>query len=174
VRPLLRVEFERLVDTGAFDEERIELLDGVIVEMSPQSTWHADAIMQLTELLMRAVQGRARVRVQLPFAASEVSLPEPDVALVPPGDYRSAHPQTAHLIVEVALESLRKDRTLKAELYARARVPEYWVVNLVDRCIEVRTLPVDGAYTKLDTFTPGASVRLGALDAEIRVSDVLR
>jgi Uma2 family endonuclease len=174
VRPLMRVEFERLVSVGAFDDERIELLGGVLVAMSPQSARHSNVVTRLATLLVHAAGDRASVRVQMPFATSAESLPEPDIAVVPPLGPEDAHPDTALLLVEVADASLRKDRTLKAEIYARAGVPEYWLVNLVDRCVEVRTMPTDGAYTRLETVHPGGSIRLEALGATIAVSDVLR
>ena len=144
-----------------------------LVEMRNQGTAHAVAVMQLSELLMRAAGGRAKVRVQLPFSASEVSLPEPDIAVVPPGNYEGTHPAAAVLVVEVAVESLRKDRHLKAELYARAGVPEYWIVNLVDRCIEVHAQPLQGTYTKVETIAAGGFVPLAPFEAAIAVSDVL-
>jgi Uma2 family endonuclease len=175
VRPLKRVEYARLVEAGVFEEERVELLGGAIVEMSPHGTPHDSAVMRLTKLLVRAVGDRAEVRVQLAFVASDQSQPEPDLALVPPGDYREAHPDTAMLLVEVSAESLRKDRTLKAAIYARAGVPEYWIVNVVDGSVERHTNPQSGAYTEMMIVRPGASIRLRILDdVEIPVAEIFR
>jgi Uma2 family endonuclease len=175
VRPLKRVEYERLVHEGLFDDERIELLGGVIVEMSPQDTRHSAIIERLSRLLMAAVASDASVRIQLPFVASEFSLPEPDLAVVPRLSYDDAHPERANLIVEVANSSLRKDRSIKSELYARAGVPEYWVVNIGDRAVEVHTLPRDGAYTNVSIARPGDMLSLAVLGgAELAVSDFLR
>lgn len=84
VRPLRRVEYDLLVEQGAFDEdERIELLDGELVALNPQKTAHARIVEALSERLMPALTGTVRVRVQLPFAADELSEPQPDVAVVP-------------------------------------------------------------------------------------------
>jgi Uma2 family endonuclease len=175
VRPLKRIEFERLVSEGLFDDERIELLGGVIVEMSPQDTRHSAIIERLSRVLMAAVGADASVRTQLPFAASEFSLPEPDLAVVPRVDYDEAHPDRAYLVVEVANSSLRKDRSIKSELYARAGVPEYWVVNIGEREVEVRTLPRDGAYTTVTIARPGDTLHLAALGgAALAVNDFLR
>jgi len=175
VRPLKRVEYERLVHEGLFEDEHVELLGGAIVEMSPHGTRHASAIMLLSKLLVRAAGDSAEVRTQLSFAASDESLPEPDIAVVPPGRYRDAHPSRALLLVEVSAESLRKDRVLKAEVYARAGVPEYWIVNVVDECVEVRTLPRDGAYTNVSIARPGDTLSLAVLGgAGLPVSDFLR
>ena len=101
-RPLRRAEFDKLVAAGAFDDERIELLDGVLVPMSPIGPPHSSAVDALTEILVVALQGRARVRVQNPFAASDISEPQPDLLVVARGDYRADHPRTAHLAIEVA------------------------------------------------------------------------
>jgi Uma2 family endonuclease len=102
VRPLKRVEFERLVSEGLFDDERIELVGGVIVEMSPQDTRHAALVERLDWELKRVAPTTMSVRVRLPFAASDDSLPEPDIAVVPRVDYDDAHPDRAYLVVEVA------------------------------------------------------------------------
>jgi Uma2 family endonuclease len=144
-RPLRRVEFDRLVDLGAFEDERVELLAGVLVEMSPQGVEHAGVSALLAEILILALSGRARVRSHSPLSLSNESEPEPDVAVVPLGDYRRAHPTAAHLVIEVADSSLRKDREIKTQLYADAGIPEYWLVDWGARVIEVHRTPARGA-----------------------------
>ncbi|HVZ74343.1 MAG TPA: Uma2 family endonuclease [Polyangia bacterium] len=175
VRPLKRVEYERLVELGVFGEDdRIELLGGVLVEMTPQYPPHASTVQRLNRVLTRIAGERAELRPQLPFAASDESMPEPDFALVAPGRYDDAHPSAAFLIVEVADSSLRMDRRLKAEIYARAEVPEYWIVNLVDRLVEVHRQPRDGRYDQIFSVAVDGVIRPVALDgAEIRVADFL-
>ena len=175
VRPLRRAEYEAMVAQGVFTDERIELLEGVIVEMSPQNPRHAAVVERLTNRLARAVGDRASVRVQLPLAVSEISMPDPDVALVPAADHDRAHPTTAWLVVEVAEASLRKDRLVKAEVYARAGILEYWVVNLVDDRIEIHADAVGSAYAAIATARAGEALRLRRFpDVEIAVSDILR
>jgi Uma2 family endonuclease len=175
VRPLKRTEYETMVAAGSFADERVELLEGVIVEMSPQSPSHAAAIQPLDRVLQRLIGDRAAIRVQMPFAAGDLSLPEPDVAVVPPGDYETAHPAQALLVIEVADSSLRKDRRLKVEIDARAGVPEYWVVGLVDGLVEVYTEPTDGAYRRVTPACRRDRIRPGAVpDVEIAVDDILR
>jgi Uma2 family endonuclease len=175
VRPLKRVEYERLVSEGLFDDERIELLGGVIVEMSPQDPRHAATVYRVQEALSRAVGSDKIVRVQLPFAASDVSEPEPDIAVVPRRDYDDAHPASAFLLVEVSNMSLRKDRALKGDFYALAAVPEYWVVSLTERQVEIRTEPSAGGYTVTTIARPGDTIRVASLGGlEISVSDFLR
>jgi Uma2 family endonuclease len=175
IRPLRRVEYDQLVALGAFQDEKIELLDGALVTMSPIGVPHCSAVQKLNTLLVLALVGRAAVRPQLAFAALEFSEPEPDLAVVPLGDYDTEHPAQAHLIIEVADSSLDTDRGKKLRLYAACGVPEYWIVNLVDRCIEVYTGVAAGSYSRTDTFVRGQSIRPGAFpDVELHVADVLK
>jgi Uma2 family endonuclease len=172
-RPLRREEFERIIAAGLFRDERIELIEGVIVRMSPQNTPPAAAIQMLNRLLLPPLLGRADVRVQLPFAAGEDSLPEPDVALVEPRYFKDAHPARAFLIIEVADASLKFDRHEKADLYARAGVPEYWIVNIADKAIERHSDPAGGSYTRVTPYRPGESLATLAFeDVTVRVAEV--
>lgn len=154
-RALRRHEYERMIDAGLFRDERIELIRGVIVERSPQNMPHSGAIQVLTRLLVPPLVGRADVRVQLPFAAGDDSLPEPDLALVEAKYFGKAHPDRAFLIIEVADASLKFDRQEKAELYAAAGVPEYWIVNLGEKMVERHSEPGAGVYTRVTPFRSG-------------------
>jgi Uma2 family endonuclease len=160
LRPLRRSEYDQLVALGAFQHERIELIDGALVRMSPIGPPHAAVTTALAELLIRALVDQACVRIQFPFAAGDLSEPEPDLAVVPLGDYYADHPARAHLIVEVAESSLPRDRGRKARLYAESHVPEYWVVNLIERTVEVFSDPEDGAYRTVANHARGATLRL--------------
>jgi Uma2 family endonuclease len=142
-RRLRRVEYDRLVECGMFEGERLELLDGLLVVREPQKSPHASTVSQVGLVLGVAFGVGWHVRTQLPLALDNDSEPEPDVAVVPgvPHDYFNAHPTTAPLIVEVADSSLRLDRRFKTGLYARAGVQEYWIVNLVDEVLEVHRDP---------------------------------
>jgi Uma2 family endonuclease len=172
-RPLRREEYERMVAAGFFRDERVELLSGVLVQMSPQHPPHAGTVQALNYLLLPALLGRASVRIQLPFVAGADSLPEPDLAIVEPGRYMDAHPSRAFLIIEVADSSLRLDRQEKAEIYARASVPEYWVVNVADRIVERYSEPAGGAYVRVTPFRSGETVSpLAFPDVAARVDDV--
>jgi Uma2 family endonuclease len=174
-RPLRRVEYDKLIELGAFHDEHIELLDGVLVPMSPIGPPHSSSVQKLNELLLPTLLGRATVRIQSPFAALELSEPEPDVAVVPLGDYQRSHPDQAHLIIEVAESSLSVHRGIKQRLYAACSVPEYWIVNIAERCIEVYREPAAGAYAKLDRYERENTLRpLRFPDLEIRVADVVR
>ena len=173
LRPLKRAEYDRLVDLGVFADERIELLRGALVAMSPQKAPHAHATWWLHRHLERCLGDRAMVRGQLPLAISDDSEPEPDIVVVPMASYREAHPTWAHLIVEVADSSLRKDRGVKREVYAEAGIPEYWIVNVVDRVIEVHRQPVGDAYAEIRALGRGAVLRLLDFpDVEVPVDEL--
>ncbi|MEP7051059.1 MAG: Uma2 family endonuclease [Pseudomonadota bacterium] len=175
IRPLRRVEYDQLVSLGAFQDERIELLDGALVAMSPIGPPHNSVVQRLTEFFIFALNGRATVFCQGPFAALEFSEPQPDLAIVPRGDYSSAHPREAHLIIEVAESSLDIERGKKLRLYAGCNVPEYWIVNLLEHCIEVYTQPSPGAYGHVERYERGQVIQLLAFsDVRLAVSDVLK
>jgi Uma2 family endonuclease len=173
-RPLRREEYDRLVAMGAFEGERVELLRGVIVRMSPHGPGHDAPLDRLNELFIRALGSRAKVRVQSAFVASGGSEPEPDVCIVPRRDYDLAHPDEAYLIVEVADSSLHKDRGVKAALYAESRIGEYWIVNVIDKTIEVHTGPADGRYGTVQAYRNGQSIQLQHFpDVVVKVDDIL-
>jgi Uma2 family endonuclease len=175
IRPLRRVEYDQLIQLGAFQNEKIELIEGLLVPMSPIGAPHDSAVQMLTALLVPPLIGRAAVRIQSSFAALELSEPEPDVAVVPSGDYNTAHPDQAYLIIEVAESSLSFDRGAKLRLYAKCAVPEYWIVNVADRVIEVYTEPTRDGYARLARYERGQSLRpMHFDDLEIRVSDVMK
>lgn len=164
-----------MVEFGLFAGERIELLRGALVEMSPQKPAHASTTSALADALAKALGGRALVRQHSPLALSEDSEPEPDVAVVAPCDYTALHPKAALLVVEVADSSLSKDREVKAALYAEAGVPDYWIVNLVDGVLEVLRDPRQGRYAEVRSMAKSETVTpLAFPDAEISVGAFLR
>jgi Uma2 family endonuclease len=169
--PIHRLELEtynRMVASGALEGEPVELLEGLLVEMSPQEVEHALIVEGLTRHFSRA---EARLRVQLPLEVPPDSVPEPDLALVAEKSTPRHHPRTALLAVEVAVSSRKVDRGVKAVLYARAGVPQYWVVNVPDRCVEVRTDPAPDGYRSCKVYKAGASVPSpdpGADDLDVR------
>jgi Uma2 family endonuclease len=174
ILPLRRSQYDRMVEAGIFEDQRVELLRGILVEMSPQGAPHADVSAILTELLIRALPTTTQVRCHLPFAASDDSEPEPDVAVYPRRTFGKDHPDTAFVLIEVADSSLRKDRGIKSEIYAEAGVPEYWVVDLVHGTVEVRTRPADGHYTRTVTYGRGERIALAAFpDLALATDDFL-
>jgi Uma2 family endonuclease len=143
LRRWTRQEYERLVDLGALDREPVELLGGQLIVAEPQGSYHVTAVGMLGSRLATVLPPGWIVRAQAPLALDEESAPEPDLAVVRGtwADYRDAHPTSAALLVEVADSSLAFDRDQKGSLYARARVADYWIVNLVDRVLEVYREP---------------------------------
>ena len=141
-----RTDYERLVSAGILGPgDRVELLEGEIIEISPEKSRHAAAVDLALDALRRRLGASHTIRVQHPLAVSETSEPKPDLAVVPgtPRDYVDRHPSSADLLVEVS-DSLEYDRTRKAGVYAGAAIPEYWIVNLSSRssrCIVIPAAP---------------------------------
>lgn len=160
IRPLLRAEYDQLVERGAFESERVELLEGTLVTMTPQDAAHAHTVQRLAESLTVALRGLAIVRVQSPLALLADSEPEPDLAIVPLGDYSLNHPTMAYLVVEVSGSSLRTDRLVKGPIYARAGVEEYWVVDLGTRSVEVHRHPDAGQFTQIVRLDENGRIQL--------------
>jgi Uma2 family endonuclease len=129
---------------GLFDRQRVELIEGQIVNMSPMGSEHATTVTLTAHAVERAFGDGYFTRWQMPFGVGESSDPEPDVAVIAGEvrDYTTTHPTSAVLIIEVADTSLAYDRTEKASLYAKAGVMEYWIVNLINRQLEVHRTPV--------------------------------
>lgn len=162
-----------MVEMGMFgDGERVELLYGQLVAMSPIGTRHAWSVRQLTQSLVLALRRRAEVQVQSPVAASDVSEPEPDLAVLPAGKHLDRHPSRGLLVIEVADTSLRVDRRIKARLYAEMGVPEYWIVNLVNAVVEAHHQPAATGYRKIMRHRRGETIRLRCFpDVELGVSE---
>lgn len=173
-------EYERIAALGAFDgknRRRVELIRGEIREMSPIGTKHADIVAWLTtwsaDNVSRDVAG---IRVQSPLKLETTeSEPEPDLVWVLPKRYRDAHPTASDviLLIEVADSSVDYDRGEKAEIYAEAGIHEYWLINIIDRTIEVRRSPKDGEYSSDQVFAAGESVSpLSVPNVRLSVDDV--
>lgn len=149
VRPLSRSEYDRLVAAGAFENERIELLCGQLVTMSPQGEPHSRIAGRLAAALARRLGPSFDVRSHSPFAATEDSEPEPDVWVARWQLRPRYHPKRALLLIEVADSSLRIDRHIKARIYAQNRAPEYWVIDLNSESVLVHTEPRRGEYRRI-------------------------
>jgi Uma2 family endonuclease len=156
-----REEYDRMVEAGILGpEDRVELIEGEILTMSPQKSPHATGVQLAGDVLQEVFGQGFVVRRQLPLALAADSEPEPDVAVVEgrPRDYRDAHPSTAILIVEVAETSLIYDRTIKKALYAAAGIPEYWIVNLTGGGLEVYREPLGSDYRSRLILRPDETV----------------
>ena len=161
-------EYYRMARAGVFaEDERVELLEGRIHRMTPQGARHMRAISRLTRHIAPLLGEALSLRVQGPLTLSEDSEPEPDLAVVRAEDEASdeRHPSTALLVIEVSEDSLARDRGVKAQLYARARIPEYWIVNLRRETVEVYTEPDagEGRYGSVHTYTRGQRLQASVL-----------
>ena len=183
VRRWKRVEFDRLVDLGVFEGEPLELIGGQLIVAEPKGAYHSSAVSAAEYALRAALPIGWIVRTQLPVSIDDESEPEPDLVVVAghPADYRHAHPERPALAVEVADSSLHFDRHRKGSLYARAGLEDYWIVNLVDRVLEIYRDPrpdpsaVYGwRYRSVTTLTPPAvAVPLVFASSGIAVADLL-
>jgi Uma2 family endonuclease len=149
--PVTVDQFDRMVEAGVFGpDERLELIGGEIVDMSPIGSRHQACVDRLTSMFAPALPGRAIVRVQGSVRITDLSQPQPDLALLRPRDdfYVDAHPGPADvlLVVEVADTSLSYDRWTKLPLYAKAGVPEAWVIDLNGGVVDIAAQPGEHGY----------------------------
>lgn len=159
-----RVEYERLIDLGAFRPgERLELVGGAVLVCEPQGGPHFTAVGLVEDALRDAFGAGWTIRAQGPIALDEDSEPEPDIAVVPGRrrDHSRSHPSHPVLIVEVADSSLEFDRGEKASLYARAGIADYWILNLADQVLEVYREPVAAPHARYG-YRYGATITLRA------------
>jgi len=178
-----RKEYDRLGELGVFQCEPLELIGGHLIVAEPKGSYHVTSVAMVGRALRTALPPGWTVRLQDPIALDDESEPEPDVAVVPGDlpDYVAEHPQRPVLVVEVAESSLAFDRRRKGSLYARGGVQDYWIVNLVDRVLEVHRDPVADAsavygfhYRSVERVTTAGSVTLLALPAvRLAISDLL-
>ena len=159
------------------ENERVELIRGVIREMSPKGRRHSIAVGLATQIFDRRLEGRASVQVQDALTIEDIrSEPEPDVVVNSSPNPRDVRTEKSKplLVIEVSDSSLRFDRDQKARIYAKAGIADYWIVNLIDDELEVCRDPVDGAYaTRLVLQATEIVSPLSFPDLEIAVSDLL-
>ena len=178
-----RIEYDRLVHLGVFEGEPLELIGGQLIVAEPKGAYHSSAVSSAEYALRAGLPSGWIVRTQQPVSLDDESEPEPDLAVVPgrPGDYRHAHPERPALAVEVSDSSLHFDRQQKGSLYARAGIEDYWIVNLVDRVLEIYRDPSPDPsalygwqYRSVITLVPPAvAVPLAFASSRIAVADLL-
>lgn len=160
--------YHRMGDAGVFPPEaRVELIEGEIIDMAPIGSRHASVVNRLTRIIVPAVGEKAIVQVQGPVRLSELSEPEPDIALLKPRAdyYRDALPGAADvlLLIEVADSTQRYDRRIKVPLYARHGVPEVWVIDLENALVHFHRRPGAGAYADISATERPAVTPIAAL-----------
>ncbi len=175
LHPLSVANVEEMARAGILDEDdHVELLDGVLVQMSPQGSPHAYALRRLTALAFPVASAAGlELSIQGPLdVGSPISLPEPDLAIVPLTG-RHEHPRHALLVVEMGATSLTIDLVRKARIYATGGVPDYWVLDVKGRALAVHRDPVDGCYTDVRRLGEDETVTALALDLAVPVSSLL-
>ncbi|MBM3221621.1 MAG: Uma2 family endonuclease [Candidatus Rokubacteria bacterium] len=182
-RQWTRKEYDRLGELGIFDGEPLELIGGQLVVAEPKGTYHVTSLGLVVRALNAVLPTGWFLRIQDPIALDDDSEPEPDVAVVA-GDFRdylADHPQRPALVVEVSESSLGFDRRRKGSLYARGGVQDYWIVNLVDRVLEVYREPeadpsarYGWSYRSMERIAPDGSITpLAFPEARISVAALL-
>jgi len=169
-------EYLHMAEAGILTKrDRVELLEGEIVEMTPCGSPHGAAVSVLIRLFVIGLGERAVVWPQLTIRLSPRSAPEPDLTIARRRSYRSAHPtaEDVLLLIEVADTSLRRDRQLKLPLYAEAGVREYWIVDVSREEVEVHTDPFGSGYASLQRYRRGESLSPSAFpDLRIAVDEI--
>lgn len=171
-------EYHQMAEAGIFDpDEKLELINGEIVYMSPVGSKHAHCVDVLNMHLITQIAGKAVVRVQNPLALFEGSEPEPDLAVVkgPANKYRDKHPSGMDtlLVIEVADSSLQKDREVKLPIYAEAGIPVYWIINLEEKQVEVYHSPAGKVYRHRDLMMIDDILSLESLSFQLPVKEIL-
>ena len=172
-------QYFALVDQGVLEpDDKVELLEGVVVAMAPEGLWHANGVRLVARALTLAVGSRAYVDQQHCLIAGPLSVPEPDVAVLPGRleDYLTHHPSHALLVAEVADSSLVQDRLTKAGIYASAGISEYWIVARRGDHVQVATKPMQSErrYGTVRIARRGEHITLAALpDVRVAVDDLL-
>lgn len=177
IRPLRFAEYMRLAESGAFENEHVELLDGVVVAMSPQGTVHGNLIALLNRFLARRLPRAYMVMPQITYVLSDHSAPEPDLRVVAASsvlfadDVRRGKPLW---LIEVAFTSQRKDRGIKASLYAAAGIDEYWVIDAARMITHVHRDPSGDAYRAISEHDRAATIAPAALpELALSLDDLL-
>jgi Uma2 family endonuclease len=158
-------EYFKMAEVGILkDDEAVELINGKILKMSPVGFSHSGHVNRLTKLLTLLVADKAIVSVQNPLQLGNISEPEPDLMLLKPEDsfYSTRHPHASDvlLLIEVSNTTLTFDRSKKMALYAQYQIPEYWILNLTDQCLEVYRQPEHNKYTQQQILTKDDSIQL--------------
>ena len=150
-------QYHQMIESGILTKgDRVELIEGEIIEMSPVGRKHAACVDRLNELLVLKLATKAIIRVQNPILLSNNSQPQPDLAILRRRDdfYRNEHPQVQDIfaLIEVSDTTIEYDRNIKIPLYAANGIAEVWIVNLNEQVIEVYSSPTQINYEQVDTF----------------------
>ena len=169
-------EWHELIDSGIVADKPVELLNGEIIEMSPEGISHSYTNDSVADYLREKLTGFAKIRESHPVTLDN-SEPEPDIAIVhlPETIYRSHHPypQDIYCLIEVSSQTLKKDLEEKSIIYARNSIPEYWVIDLVNKQLIVHIQPKGDRYAQIQTYTTGIVKPLSFPDIDIALAQLL-
>ncbi len=173
-------EWKKMGDAGIFPpDSRLELINGEIIEMSPIGSNHAGHLNRLNQLFTLKTSSNAIVSIQNPLQLNDLSEPEPDLMLLKLHQdfYCERHPNATDvlLLIEVADSSLEYDQNQKLRLYASHNIPEYWLLNINQSCVEIYRRPNAGLYAEKTTLSAGDQISLSQLpDITINIADILQ
>ena len=170
-------EYYKMAETGILEENaRVELINGEIITMSPINSQHSGIINFLNRALITTLGNQAIVSIQNPLRLNEYSEPEPDLLISKFREdaYRNAHPTPPDVLflIEVSDSSLDFDRKVKTAIYAKSGIPEYWIINIPDKKIEIYTHPGDGEYLNRYIAKIGDTAKAGQVNFELPVADL--
>jgi len=171
-------EYYRMAEVGILGpDEKVELINGKIINMSPIGSKHAYCVKQLNKIFIALFGDTHTIGIQDPIRLSDLSEPEPDLSLAlgPDSKYIESHPSPSDilLLIEVADSSVDEDRDVKIPLYASSGIPECWIVNIPENKIEVYKSPKHNTYQLKEEYLPGQSISLQNLKATIQVNQIL-
>ena len=172
-------DYYKMLDAGILcEDDRVELIEGEIIEMSPMGSRHAAVVSSVTEALVSLFKGKALLRPQLPLRLNEFNEPEPDIAVVKPRPdrYSSRHPgpTDALLVIEISVSSLRYDRDVKLPIYAASQVPEVWIAHLRAATVLVYRDPAGTHYATHLKYGRGESLSCLAFpEIQVAIDDLL-
>lgn len=173
-------EYNLMAQVGILtNDEKVELINGQIITMSPQGSFHAAAIRRTDRLFGKIFKDNVIIQKQLPIIVNEISQPEPDIAIVKYDalDYDDRHPNATevYLVIEIADTTLKTDLEIKRQLYASGNIPEYWVLDVKQRQLYIYRQANNGDYETTMILTDQDSIEpLNFPDVEIKVSEMLR
>ena len=171
-------EYHKMGEVGILTpDDRVELINGEIIKMSPLNSKHTSHVKRITALFYKMLNEQATISVQDPIVLNEFSEPEPDIAILKFREdfYAEKHPtaQDAILLIEVADSTLDTDKRIKMPLYAQAGVNELWIINLPENKIEVFKDLKDGVYQSIESYSRGDTLRLSVFDLNLKISQIL-
>jgi Uma2 family endonuclease len=165
-------DYHRMIEAGILSDRHVELLNGEIIEMSPEGIPHANLCSETGDYLRELLGKRVKIRDSKPITLPNASEPEPDICICQPISYATHHPYPEDIfwLIEYSDSSLNKDLETKSLIYATANIPEYWVVNLKSRKLIVFRDPIDGEYQQKQTFSQGTINSLAFPDISISIN----